>query len=172
MGGGLNTLQLTLALRKHAQTASQFIGVFARDKLPLIIDKNPAIIIANTDPSTKSGSHWILFYFDNNGNVEYFDSLGKTLTDYHKYFLKFIKNNCKYYYRVVKNRIQPVNTTLCGHYCLYYAYSRCVEKTNKEQIINNMPSADWIKCCIPFFFLNYQRLLQNVNVVLNVCKKN
>ena len=34
-----------------------------------------------------------------------------------------------------------------------------------------MPSADWIKCCIPFF-LNYQKLLQNVNVVLNVCKKN
>ena len=54
--------------------------------------------------------------------------------------------------RVVKNRIQPVNITLCGHYCLYYAYSRCAEKINKEQIINNMPSANWIKCCIPFFF--------------------
>ena len=150
--GGLNTLQLTWALRKHAQTDSQFVGVFARDELPLIIDQISAIIIANTDPSTKSGSHWILFYFDNNGNVEYFDSLGKTLTHYHKDFLKFIKNNCNYYSRVVKNRIQPVNTTLCGHYCLYYAYSRCVGKINKEQIINNMPSANWIKCCIPFYF--------------------
>ena len=89
--GGLNTLQLTLALRKHAQTASQFVGVFARDELPLIIDEIPAIIIANTDPSTKSGSHWILFYFDNNGNVEYFDSLGKPLSHYDKDFLKFIK---------------------------------------------------------------------------------
>ena len=66
-----------MASKKHAQTASQFVGVFARDELPLIIDEIPAIIIANTDPSTKSGSHWILFYFDNNGNVEYFDSLGK-----------------------------------------------------------------------------------------------
>ena len=94
---GLNTLQLTWALRKYAQTDSQFVGVFARDELPLIIDQIPAIIIANTDPSTKSGSHWILFYFDNNGNVEYFDSLGKTLTHYHKDFLKFIKNNCNYY---------------------------------------------------------------------------
>ena len=82
--------------------------MFARDELPLIIDQIPAIIIANTDPSTKSGSHWILFYFDNSGNVEYFDSLGKTLTHYHKDFLKFIKNNCNYYSRVVKNRIQPV----------------------------------------------------------------
>ena len=155
--GGLNTLQLTWALRKHAQTDSQFVGVFARDELPLIIDQIPAIIIANTDPSTKSGSHWILFYFDNNGNVEYFDSLGKTLTHYYKDFFKFIKNNCNYYSGVVKNRIQPVNTTLCGHYCLYYTYSRCVEKINKEQIINNMPSANWIKSCIPFFF-NYQKL--------------
>ena len=34
---------------------------------------------------------------------------------------------------------------------LYYTYSRYVEKINKEQIINNMPSADWIKCCILFF---------------------
>ena len=46
---GLNTLQLTWDLRKHAQTTSQFVGVFARDELPLIIDKIPAIIIANTD---------------------------------------------------------------------------------------------------------------------------
>ena len=149
--GGLNSLQLTFALRKHAQTASQFVGVFARDELPLIIDKIPAIIIANTDPSTKSGSHWILFYFDNNGNAEYFDSLEKTLTHYHRDFLKFIKNNCNYYSRVAKKRIQPVNTTLCLHYCLYYAYSSRVEKINKEQIITNMPSADWIKCCIPCF---------------------
>ena len=62
--GRLNTLQLTLALSKYLQTANQFVGVFARDELPLIIDKYPAIIITNTDPSTKSGSHWILFYFD------------------------------------------------------------------------------------------------------------
>ena len=42
--GGLNTLQLTWTLRKHAQTASQFVSVFARDELPLIIDQIPAII--------------------------------------------------------------------------------------------------------------------------------
>ena len=91
--------------------------MFAKDELPLIIDQIPAIIITNTDPSTKLGSHWILFYFDNNGNVECFDPLGKTWTHYYKDFLKFIKNNCNFYCRVVKNRIQPVNTTLCGHYC-------------------------------------------------------
>ena len=59
--GGLNTLQLTLALRKHVQTARQFVGVFVRDELPLIIDEIPAIIIANSDPSTKSGI--IGYYF-------------------------------------------------------------------------------------------------------------
>ena len=124
------------------------------------------MIIANTDPSTKSGSHWILFYFDNNGNVEYFDSLGTTLTHYHKDFLKFIKNNCNYYSRVVKNRIQPVNTTLYGHYCLYYAYSRCVDKINKEQIIINICLLQIGLNVVFLFFLNYQKLQQNVNVVL------
>ena len=44
--GGLITSQLTLALRKHAQTARQFVNVFARDELPLIIGEIPAIIIA------------------------------------------------------------------------------------------------------------------------------
>ena len=91
--GGLNTLQLALAFSKYLQTANQFVGVFARDELPLIIDKFPAIIIANTDPSTKSGSHQILFYFDKNGNVEFFYSLGKSLYHYHK-DLKF-----KIYYK-------------------------------------------------------------------------
>ena len=123
--GGLNTLQLTLALSKYPQTANQFIGVFARDELPLLINKFPALIIANTDPSTTSGTHWILFYFDKNGNVEYFDSLRKRLSHYHKDFLKFIKNNCNYYSRVVNKRIQPVNTTLCGHYCLYCKVQPC-----------------------------------------------
>ena len=167
--GGLNTLQLTLALRKHAQTARQFVGMFARDKLSLIIDEIPAIIIANTDPSTRSGIHWILFYFDN--KEMFFDSLGKTLSHYHKDFLKFMKSNCNYYSRVVNNRIKPVNTTLCGYYCLYYAYSRCVKKMNKEQIINNMPSAIGLNVIFLFFF-NYQKLLQNVNVVPNVCSSN
>ena len=86
--------------------------MFARDELSLIIDQIPAIIIANTDPCTKSGSHWILFYSHNNGNVEYFESLGKILTHYHKDFLKFIKNHCNYYSRVVKNRSQPVKILL------------------------------------------------------------
>ena len=36
--GELNTLQLTLALSKYPQTANQFIGVFARDELPLLIN--------------------------------------------------------------------------------------------------------------------------------------
>ena len=84
--GGLNTLQLTLALSKYLQTGNQVVGVFAKDELPLKIDRFPAIIIANTDPSAKLESHWILFYFDKNGNVENFDSLEKSLYHYHKDF--------------------------------------------------------------------------------------
>ena len=44
---------------------------------------------------------------------------------------------------------------------LYYAYSRCVEKINKEQIIG-------LNVVFPFFSLNYNKLLQNFSVILNV----
>ena len=67
--GWTKHLAINIGFKETPQTASQFVGVFARDELPLIIDEFLAIIIANTDPSTASGSHWILFYFDNNGNV-------------------------------------------------------------------------------------------------------
>ena len=51
----------------------------------------------------------------------------------------------------VHDRIQPKGTTLCGHYCLYYAYSRC-EGMSVQKIVHTMPSPQWIKSCIPILF--------------------
>ena len=41
------------------------------------------MIIVNTDPSTKSGKHWILLYFDAQGHAEIFDSMGNDVAFYH-----------------------------------------------------------------------------------------
>ena len=41
------------------------------------------MIIVNIDPSTKSGKHWILLYFDAEGHAENFDSLGNDVASYH-----------------------------------------------------------------------------------------
>ena len=51
----------------------------------------------------------------------------------------------------VHDRIQPKNTALCGHYCLYYAYSRC-EGMSVQKIVHTMLSPQWIKSCIPILF--------------------
>ena len=41
------------------------------------------MIIVNTDPSTKSGKHWILLYFDAWGHAKIFNSLGNDVASYH-----------------------------------------------------------------------------------------
>ena len=41
------------------------------------------MIIVNTDPSTKSGKHWILLYFDAQGCAKIFESLGNDVASYH-----------------------------------------------------------------------------------------
>ena len=67
---GLNTFQLTAALQKNAITKKCFDGVYPRDILNSI-KKTPQMIIVNTDPSTKSGKHWILLYFDARGLLKF-----------------------------------------------------------------------------------------------------
>ena len=67
---GLNTFQLTAALQKNPITKKCFDGVYPRDILNSI-KKTPRMIIVNTDPSTKSGKHWILLYFDAQGHAKF-----------------------------------------------------------------------------------------------------
>ena len=61
--GWIKHFQLTAALQKNPITKQCFDGVYPRDILNSI-KKTPWMIIVNTDPSIKSGKHWILLYFD------------------------------------------------------------------------------------------------------------
>ena len=58
----MNTAQIAYALEHDAKTSKKFCGVFPSDKLPQTIDKYPCGLVANTDPSTKPGKHWISIY--------------------------------------------------------------------------------------------------------------
>ena len=49
----------THALEEDPITKKTFCGVFPCDKLPQTIDKYPCGLVANTDPSSKPGTHWI-----------------------------------------------------------------------------------------------------------------
>ena len=72
----MNTLQLERALKRNAYTKKIFDGVFPADEVPEIIDTFPCGFVANTDPSTEPGMHWVAFYFPSREKGEFFDSYG------------------------------------------------------------------------------------------------
>ena len=47
------------------------------------LKKTPRMVIVNMDPSTKSGKHWILLYFDAQGPAKILDSLGNDVASHH-----------------------------------------------------------------------------------------
>ena len=74
----MNTAQITHALEEDPITNKKFCGVLPSDKLPQTIDKYPCGFVANTDPSTKPGTHWISIWIGKGENKrtvgEFFDS--------------------------------------------------------------------------------------------------
>ena len=75
----MNTLQLKRALERDTFTKKIFGGVFAADELPKTFDTFPCGLVANTDPSTEPGTHWVAFYFPSRDKGEFFDSYGYPL---------------------------------------------------------------------------------------------
>lgn len=132
----MNTKQLWNALSSNPCTKKYFDGIYSFDNLKDIKCK-PKLIICNTDPSYKPGKHWVLFFFNDN-YVEFYDSLGKDITVYGGEFPNFIKNFVENYERS-NERTQPMHSSLCGQYCLYYAYCRC-KGINMRDIITSMSS--------------------------------
>ena len=59
----MNTLQIKRALERDTFTKKIFGGVFAADELPKTFDTFSCGLVANTDPSTEPGTHWVAFYF-------------------------------------------------------------------------------------------------------------
>ena len=75
----MNTLQLKRALERNTFTKKIFGGVFAADELPKVMNTFPCGFVANTDPSTEPGTHWVAFYFASRDKGEFFDSYGHPL---------------------------------------------------------------------------------------------
>jgi hypothetical protein len=63
----MNTFQIKHALEQDPVTRKIFCGVFPSDKLPQTIEKYPCGFVANTDPSSKPGTHWVAFYLPSEG---------------------------------------------------------------------------------------------------------
>ena len=120
----MNTRQLYRALWGNKVTKPFFDGVYARDTLEDIQNK-PQLIICNTHSSWKVGEHWLLFFFrPGKKPAEFFDSMGEPLESYGVEFVNFISRFSVHFKNTTK-RYQPINSSLCGVYCLFYAYWCC-----------------------------------------------
>jgi hypothetical protein len=83
----MNTKEIDQFVRGDRASRGIFQGVFSVDTLP---DK-PRLLVCNTDPSSKPGSHWIVIFIDFKGRGEYFDSFGRKPTTL---FENYLNKNC------------------------------------------------------------------------------
>ena len=112
---------LDTLMRKDKHVAPFFEGVFAADTLPVRLQKRPALLIANTDPITKPGQHWVAFYIGKNGEGEYWDSYGMPpLVPNHKRFLNRLCKKWTYNH----TSLQSLDSEVCGEYCALYLIHR------------------------------------------------
>jgi hypothetical protein len=113
----MDGLTLEFVMRQDPHARALFEGVFASDTLPHALHRRPSLLIVNTDPISKGGSHWLAIYISCEGKGEFFDSYG--LPPYVPQIRSFLDKRCKSWrYNTVD--LQAVNTTVCGQYCVMY----------------------------------------------------
>ena len=106
--------------------------IVCADELPAVIEKRPAFYVVNTDPCGQPGKHWIAFYFPEcRGICEFYDSLGKTPGYYHERFESvLVANGPRYAY--IKDRIQALDSDVCGQYCIYFVVQRHLGRSMRD----------------------------------------
>jgi hypothetical protein len=66
----MNTTEIDRFVRGDDACCGIFQGVFSAGTLP----EKPRLLVGNTDPSDKSGNHWVTIFVDSAGRGDYFDS--------------------------------------------------------------------------------------------------
>ena len=112
----------SITIQKLLEFETNFVGVFARDTIPQSIPLNSGMI-ANTDPITRKGEHWIAFYKDQDGHCEYFDPYG--LPPLHDEFEEFLSRNSTIGISWNRQQLQCIECITCGYYCVEYIKYRC-----------------------------------------------
>ena len=111
-------------LSEDSVTENIFLGVFARDELPLQ-PPYPSCLVFNTAPRTNSGQHWLGLYYDKNGNCDFFDSYGMAATNFNMNdYLDKTSNE----WNQNNKRIQG-NSQYCGHYVILFLLFRSRNKS-------------------------------------------
>jgi hypothetical protein len=77
--------------------------------------------VANTDPSSERGTHWVTFYFPSEEKGEFFDSYGHAPEYYRKSFGDFLKSRA---WDFKRRKLQSAWSDVCGQYCIFYLSHR------------------------------------------------
>jgi hypothetical protein len=114
---GLTNFQLEKLAK--SLLGNSFLGVYPSDSMPPVNNFKNTSIIFNLSKHTEAGTHYIAVFFNNN-KVFYFDSYGKSLTNYHikKNLLK-LKLPIFYHTRSIQHK----DSIFCGLYALAYLKS-------------------------------------------------
>lgn len=126
----MDTRQIDNILRYSPITSKVFRGVFSVDNIKS--QQGPGIYVCNTDPSDRPGKHWIVIGIPPENSdrvVEYFDSFG--FPPQQQEFVDFLNNNTTSSSSWIYNteRIQHPLSTVCGHYCVLYAFNFAQNKS-------------------------------------------
>ena len=115
--------EISSILKRNLQTEKYFLNVFGLDELPQVnIDKFRWLLVCNCCPANMPGMHWLALYKDDDV-IEVFDSFGQAPESYNlKPFLESQKVS-KYIYN--STQLQAPDSTVCGQYCLFFAFWRC-----------------------------------------------
>ena len=111
----MDSLQLSTICKQLLGTS--FEGVFASNNLPMG-ERSERTFIINTDTSNLPGQHWIAVCIrENIGYV--FDPLAMIPPP-----LRLINWMNKRYdqWSYNKRQVQPIDSTLCGAYCIHFLY--------------------------------------------------
>lgn len=165
----MNTAQIIHALQQDPITSKKFCGVFPSDKLPQMIDKYPCGFVANTDPSSEPGTHWVAFYFSSEQKGEFFDSYGQSPHYYKNSFGDFLKSH-KWEFNTRK--LQSDWSDVCGLYCIFYlshrarghSMNKIVQLFTNDTMLNDAKVSQFVKS-------HFRVLLTKYSNVNQCCKK-
>ena len=114
-----------------------FRGVYMRDRLPAkVYNKECGIVNLNT--SQESGSHWVCYYKDGRQRI-YFDSFGQiTPIEIQKYLKSKTEfANAEPVIQRNTDIVQAINTSVCGHLCLFVLKS-LANGEDFQNVINSL----------------------------------
>ena len=110
----MDTKQLMQICRGDDEICRSFLGVFPADMIPRKITY-PCSFIANTEPKTHPGRHWIAVYVDCEGYGTHFCSYGS------KTFSTAMNRLCVDW-QANEKRLQSFVSAACGQYCVSFLH--------------------------------------------------